>query len=126
MPNFTIPTSWEEAGSTGSSQIVYVDTDDHSVAENSHHIFDVAVPTLVNGVWSTPSFRYRHRRTLLDADGEAVDRIPLIDVKVRWPYEISSYTAGATALKQMLTDVAAVLSDTELPSDIIDSMRLPR
>jgi hypothetical protein len=126
MADFTIPGTWEESGSTGSSQIVYVDTADHSVAENSHHLFDRVVPVLVNGEWSTPSFRYRHRRTMLDGDGVPITGVPLIDVKIRWPYAGSSFVAGATVLKTMISDASGVLADVEFASDVIDSLRLPR
>lgn len=126
MANITIPASWEKDGETGSSQIVYVDTADHSVAENSHHLFDRVVPVLVNGEWTYPSYRYRHRRTLVDADGNPIPGVCLIDVKIRWPYAASSFTAGATALKTMITDVSAVIADVEFASDVIDSLRLPR
>lgn len=122
----TIPASWEEAGSSGSSQITYVDTDDHSVAEPSHHIFDVVVPSLVNGQWSFPSYRYRHRRTLLDADGVAIAGVQLVDYRVRWAYAASSFTAGATKLKTMITDHAAILADLNFSTDVIDLLRLPR
>lgn len=122
----TIPASWEEAGSTGSSQIIYVDTDDHTVAEPSHHIFDIVVPALVNGQWTFPSYRYRHRRTLLDADGEAIAGVQLVDYRVRWAYAASSFTAGATKLKTMITDHAARLTDVEFSADVIDRLRLPR
>lgn len=121
MANFTVPADWELDGQTGNSQLVYIKTPDHTVAENFHVIFDRKVPQSVNGKLTTPEFRIRMRRTFVDADGVPLPSVALADLTIRWPS-----AADAAKVKAMITELKDVLTDVEFNSDVVDSLRLPR
>lgn len=121
MPNFAIPAAWEEDGSTGSSQIVYVVTPDHTSSENYQVLFDRKVPVYSNGSWSMPTYRIRIRRTFVDGDGAPIAGVGLVDCQMRWPTE-----ATAADVKAMVTLLGTISGDANLAADVVDLQRLPR
>lgn len=118
MTDFTTPATWRFNGSASKDQTSFL-LAGHSVKAPRIALFARSVPSSTGS--ETPSYKVKFVEGQLDASGNPIATRTNAEFSVRWP--LNGDPAKAKAL---LAELAAVLSNSEFISDMIDEQLLPR
>lgn len=120
MADYLVPEGWKFDGSANNGNQTTFKLPGHTVANPYMAIFDRRVPQVVNGSFTTPSYRVRVIRGFSDAEGNPLSTRCVIDCNIRWPF-------GATNADVMsaVGVMGTLLSDALLQDDIVVEQLLP-
>lgn len=118
MSDFTIPATWRFNGSANKDQTSFL-LAGHSVKAPRIALFTRSVPSSTGS--EVPSYKVKFVEGQLDADGNPIVTRTNAEFSVRWPLN-----GDPVKVKALLAEMAAVLSDPEFLSDMIDEQVLPR
>lgn len=118
MPDFTLPSTWKWNGSASKDQTSFL-LPGHTVKNPRLAIFSRTVPSSTGS--QVPSVKVKFVEGVSGSDGIPISTRINAEFTFRWPLE-----ADVSVAKALFAELAAVLSDVNFQSDMVDEQYLPR